>query len=54
MNPCERCLKAECPAVCFPLIDYERGMRKRHGKRKTKTTMQGVPGPESRLPRPVR
>lgn len=53
INPCNVCKRTKCPEVCYPQIDYERGMRKRYGK-KTKAAMQGVPGPQSRLPRPVR
>ena len=54
LNPCELCKRTSCPDVCYPQIDYERAMRKRYGKCKTKTTVQGVPGSESRLPQPVR
>lgn len=38
-SPCEACKRTKCPDVCYPKIDYNRAMRKRHGNRKTKATM---------------
>lgn len=52
-NPCELCKRTKCPDVCYPHIDYERAMRKRYGKSKTKTTMQKLPGKGGRLPQQV-
>ena len=32
-NPCEKCKKkGNCPAVCYPLQDYLRGLKKRQRK----------------------
>lgn len=48
--PCDRCKRSKCPDVCYPLIDYDRAMQKRYGK-KTKTTVPKVPGPSTRVSR---
>lgn len=32
-NPCDKCKKkGNCPAVCYPRRDYERGLQKKQKK----------------------